>query len=66
MDNKKIEFEISKIVLSTYNKIALWRNNQYDSSKQESDALKIVSQDIVQNALEELLVGLNVNTHTEV
>jgi hypothetical protein len=65
-DHKKIEFEISKIVLATYNKIALWYNNDYDTDRQKSDALKIVSQDIVQNALEELLAGLNVKTNTEV
>lgn len=65
-DSKKIEFEISKIVVSTYNKIALWNNNDYDTDRQKSDALKIVSQDIVQNALEELLLGLNVKTNTEV
>lgn len=65
-DNKKIEFEISKIVLDTYNKIALWVNNDYDSDRQKSDALKIVCQDIVQNTLEELLIGLNVKTNTEI
>jgi hypothetical protein len=71
MENKenteqKIEFEISKIVLATYNKIALWNNNYYDTDRQKGDALKIVSQDIVQNALEEILAGLNVKTNTEV
>jgi len=65
-ENAKIEFEISKIVVATYNKIANWVNNDYDTDKQKSDALKIVSQDIVQNALEELLIGLNVKTNTEV
>ena len=66
MDEKKIEFEISKLVLATYNKIALWNNNDYDSTKQKGDALKIVSQDIIQNALDELMAGLNLNTSTEV
>lgn len=65
-ENKKIEFEISKIVVDTYNKIALWNNNDYDSDRQKSDALKIVSQDIVQNALESLLKGIDVNTNVEV
>jgi len=65
-DKQKIEFEISKIVLATYNKIANWNNNYYDTDKQKGDALKIVSQDIVQNALEELLAGINVKTNTEV
>ena len=65
-ENKKIEFEISKIVVDTYNKIAMWNNNDYDTDRQKSDALKLVSQDIVQNALEQLLIGLNVKTNTEV
>ena len=65
-ENQKIEFEISKLVVATYNKIAHWINNDYDTERQKSDALKIVSQDIVQNALEELLSGLNLKTNTEV
>jgi len=65
-DEQKIEFEISKIVLATYNKIAIWNNNDYSTDRQKGDALKIVSQDIVQNALEELLAGLNLKTNTNV
>lgn len=65
-NEQKIEFEISKLVLSTYNKIAMWNNNYYDTDRQKSDALKIVSHDIVQNALEELLAGINVKTNTDV
>ena len=42
-DNKKIEFEMSKLILATYNKVALWNNNDYDTDTQKSDALKIVS-----------------------
>lgn len=64
--NEKIEFETSKLVIATYNKIALWNNNDYDNDKQKGNALKIVSQDIIQNALEELLIGLNLKTGTEV
>lgn len=65
-ENKKIEFETSRLVLAIYNKIALWNNNNYDSDRQKSDALKIVSQDIIQTALEDLLIGLGVKTNTEV
>lgn len=65
-DNKKIEFEMGKLILATYNKVALWNNNDYDTDTQKSDALKIVSQDIVQTTLEEILAGLNVKTNTEV
>ena len=45
MDNKKLELELSKLVIETYNKIAMWNNNDYDSDRQKSDGLKIVSQD---------------------
>ena len=65
-NEEKIEFDITKLVLATYNKIAMWRNTDYDSPKQEGDALKLVSQDIVQNTLEEIMAGLNVKTNTEV
>ena len=44
----------------------MWVNNDYDSTKQKSDALKIVSQDIIQCALEDILAGLNLKTSTEV
>lgn len=67
MENeKKMETDILKIVLDTYNRIALWNNNDYDSDRQKSDALKIVSQDIVQNTLEGLMRGLNLKTNTEI
>lgn len=66
MENKKIELELGKLVIATYNRIAMWRNSDFDTPKQEGDALKIVSQEIVQNALEELLRGINVKTNTEV
>lgn len=65
-ENEKIEFEISKLVLATYNKIAIWNNCDFDDDKQKGDALKIVSQDIVQTALEELVSGLNLKTNTDV
>ena len=65
-ENKKIEFETTKLVLSIYNKIMLWNNNDYDSQTQKADALKIVSQDIIQTTLEDLLLGFNVKTGTEV
>lgn len=66
MDNKKIEFELSKLVLATFNKIAIWNNSDFDTTKQKSDALKIVSQDVVQNILDELMIGLSVVTTTQV
>lgn len=66
MDNKKIELEITKLVLNTYNKIALWNNNDYDTTRQKSDGLKLVSQDIVQSILEDLMIQLNLTTGTVV
>lgn len=66
MNKEKIEFETTQLVLSTYNKIALWNNNDYDTPTQKGDALKLISQDIVQNALEVLMSGLPVKTTTEV
>ena len=66
MENNKIEFVTTKMVIDTYNRIANWINNPYDSSKQQSDALKIVSQEIVQNILDELMKGMNVKTGTNV
>lgn len=66
MNKEKIEFETTQLVLSTYNKIALWNNNDYDTPKQKGDALKLISQDIVQNALEVLMSGLQVKTTTGV
>lgn len=65
-ENKKIEFETSKLVIAIYNKIVLWNNNDYDTDRQKSDALKIVSQDIIQTTLEDLLVGIGVKTNTEI
>ena len=63
---EKIEFLMTKLTLDTYNKIALWNNGDYDSKEQKGNALKIVAQDVVQNALEQLLSGIDVKTNTEV
>lgn len=65
-ENQKIEFEISELVVETYNRIALWNNNDYDTTRQKSDALKLVSQDIVQNILDGLASNLNLKSNTEV
>lgn len=65
-ENQKIEIELGRLVIGTYNRIALWTQGDFDNDKQKSDALKIVSQDIVQNALEEFSRVLNVKGTTEV
>lgn len=65
-ENQKIELELGKLVIGTYNRIALWTQADFDTDKQKSDALKIVSQDIIQNALEEFSKVLNIKGTTEV
>lgn len=65
-ENKKIEFEINKLVVSIYNKIAIWNNSDFGSPERKGDALKIVSQDIVQTALEEISSEFGFNTSTSV
>lgn len=65
-DNKKIEYEFAKLVISTYHKIAIWNNSEFDTTIQKQDALKVVSQDIVQSAMDELAGMLNLKTRTEV
>lgn len=66
MDNKKIEFDLAQLTIETYTKIAMWNNSDFDTTRQKQDALKIISHDIVQNALEKLLKGIEVKTGTEV
>jgi len=67
MDNKKIEFDTTKLVIEVYNQIAMWHNNDFDrNDKHKSDALKVVSQDIVQRALETLLQGIDVSSKVSV
>ena len=65
-ENKKLEFEINKLVVSVYNKVAIWSNSDFANKEQKGDALKIVSQDIVQTVLEEFASELGLQTNTSV
>lgn len=66
MEENKLEFEIDKLVLSVYNKIAIWNNSDFDTTKQKGDALKVVSHDIVQTALQTIVEELGLKSTTEV
>lgn len=65
-ENKQIEFEITKLVVEVYNKIAHWRNTDFDDAGQESNGLKVVSQDIVQTVLQKFASEIGVQSTTEV
>ena len=65
-ENKKLEFEINKLVVSVYNKIAMWTNSDFANKQQKGDALKVVSQDIVQTVLEEFVSELGMQSSTSV
>lgn len=58
-EKKKIEFEITKMVLDTYTKIATWNNADFDTVKHKQDALKVVAHDITQHIIEEVFKGIN-------
>lgn len=67
MNSKKIEIDTASLVLEVYNLVAMWNNNDFDgNTRNKQDALKIVSQDIVQRSLETLLKGLDVKTGADV
>lgn len=67
MDAKKIEFDITKLVIEVHNEIMQWHNNDFDGNlKHKADALKVVSNDIVQRALEAILQGSGAKTEVGV
>jgi hypothetical protein len=48
MENKKInEFEIDKLVVSIFNKIAQWNNKDYLNNIEKSNELKQLSFDVI-------------------
>lgn len=65
-EKQKMELEIADMVVSTYNKIAIWNNSDFDSPKQKGDALKVISQDIVQSVLEQLMNNLGASSGVDV
>ncbi len=63
MDAKKIEFDITRLVIEVHNEIMQWYNNDFDGNlKHKADALKIVSNDIVQRALQTIVEGSGAKT----
>lgn len=66
MDDKKYEIDLNKMVVEVYTKIAVWHNDDYNSSRNKGDALKVVSHDIVQTILEDIFSQINVKTNVEV
>lgn len=64
--NKEQEIDITKLVLGVYTKIARWHNDDYISEHAKGDALKIISHDIVQTIIEDILEPLKVPTRLEV
>jgi len=63
---KELEFDITKITLDVYTKIALWHNTSFGSDRQKGDALKIVSHDIVQTIVDDMFEQLNAPKRLEV
>lgn len=65
-NNEEKEIDITKLVLDVYTKVARWHNDDYVSDRAKGDVLKIISHDIVQTIVEEVLTPLGVPTRLEV
>lgn len=65
-DKKELEIDITKIVLDVYTKIATWHNDDYISNRAKGDALKLISHDIVQTIVDEILEPMKTPTRLEV
>lgn len=65
-ENKELEIDVTKIVLDVYTKIAIWHNGDFGSDKHKGDALKIVSHDIVQTIIDDIIEQIGVNSRLEV
>lgn len=66
MENNKYEVDVTKMVLNVYNQIANWHNTDFGSNSRKGDALKVVSQSIVQEVLEAMAEGMNIKANMEV
>jgi hypothetical protein len=66
MENNKYEVDVTKMVLNVYNQIANWHNTDFGSNSRKGDALKIVSQSIVQEVLEAMAEGMKIKANMEV
>ena len=54
-EKKEMELDITKIVLDVYTKVARWHNDDYVSDRAKGDALKIISHDIVQTIVDDII-----------
>lgn len=66
MENNKYEVDVTKMVLNVYNQIANWHNTDFGSNSRKGDALKVVSQAIVQEVLEAMAEGMKIKANMEV
>jgi hypothetical protein len=66
MENNKYEIDVTKLVLNVYNQVANWHNTDFGSNSRKGDALKLVSQTIVQDVLESLTDAMNIKSGMEV
>jgi hypothetical protein len=63
---KEMEIDITKIVLDVYTKVATWHNEDFGSDRRKGDALKIISQDIVQTIVDDIFEQFGAPTRLEV
>lgn len=66
MDNKKIGIEMADMVGKTYQKIAMWYNEDFESQKERQEALKVVGLEVVQSILEDAFLQIEGVNGTEV
>jgi hypothetical protein len=56
---KRLEIETGQMFLDTYTYIATWNNIDYETTKQKQEALKAVSNEIVQNIIDKVFNNLD-------
>lgn len=65
-EKKELEVDITKIVVDVYTKVANWHNLDFESNRQKGDALKVVSQEIVQSIVDDIFSQINTPTRLEI
>lgn len=58
MEGKKIDIEMGDMIGKAYFSIATWFNNDYGSERERQEALKQVSAEVIQSALEDVFMQL--------
>lgn len=66
MENSKIDIELDKLVVKTYNKIATWYNLDNLTDAERKATLKELSSEIIIEALEDLFNQMNIKNGTEI